>query len=114
MTPFRFVDRDMLMRYIGCGVGHLGMVDGTYARGAVLQILNIGSSSKTAETLREVDSLPEGRRQLAGDEEILLESDSDEDGMSDSEAAAAASDNDSEMDLDDGDGDAVSLCEYEY
>lgn len=107
----RFVDRDMLMRFIGCGVGHVGMVDATYARGAVQQILDITSSSKTGETIEAIQLLPEGQRQLAGDEDILLESDS-EDRMSDSEAAAT--DDDSQMDVDDGDGDAASLCDYEY
>lgn len=64
------------------GVGHLGMVDATYARTAILQILNITSSSKTNETLVAIESLPQDRRQLSGDKEILLESDS-EDCMSD-------------------------------
>ncbi|KAG8939614.1 hypothetical protein FRC04_006116 [Tulasnella sp. 424] len=107
----QFVDRDMLMQFIGCGVGHAGMVDATYAPGTVQQILNIALSSKTDETFEAIQSLPEGRRQLAGDEEVLLESES-EDGVSDLEATG--SDKDSEMDVDDNDRDAASLEDYEY
>ncbi|KIO27586.1 hypothetical protein M407DRAFT_23129 [Tulasnella calospora MUT 4182] len=107
----QFVDRDMLMRFIGCGVGHMGVVDATFARTAVQQILNIASSSQTAETLEAIQSLPEGRRELAGDEEIQFESDED-DRVSDSEVAG--SNGDSEMDVDDDDGDSASLNEYDY
>ncbi|KAG8945266.1 hypothetical protein FRC04_001106 [Tulasnella sp. 424] len=103
----QFVDRDMLMRFIGCGVGHVGMVDEEYAHTAIQQLLHIQSSSRTAETLEAVTSLPAGRRGLAGDEEVIFESD-DEEHDSD-----PASDEDNDMDMDDDDGDCSSLDDHD-
>ncbi|KAG8989787.1 hypothetical protein FRB90_002072 [Tulasnella sp. 427] len=113
----QFVDRDMLMRFIGCGVGHVGMVDETSARTAVEQLLAIASSSRTAETLEAIQSCPNGRRQLAGDDDIVLESEEEDLEGSDQEvemeAEGVMSGND-EMEIDEDDGDSGSLNDYEY
>lgn len=97
----RFVDRDMLMRFIGWAVGHWGLLDRTWSDRMVAEILNMPNSSQTATTLAEIEDLPEHSRRWAPEDEEdpeLLDGSGDE----------GDDDDDDAMDVDN-----ESLLEYD-